>query len=250
MTQRLPERPSLRHLHEQAKDRLAATYSEGRTPSTLDAARTELAEDYGFTAWTELMTEARRMRGDAVGDIPSAQVDLLTELSAAQSHHSFGSLLDHLSATRDLLAEWANSETVCAAGLFHSVYGTQYYKVQSASFDRRTDVAAVIGERAEELAYLFCVTDRRDFFTQMDPAAPALKDRVREVDVAVTPQTIDALIEIEIANGVEQVHPTQAKASTVEWLEDMLRDGEDHMSPGARSALTQLVQRCRAMPTS
>ena len=98
--------------------------------------------------------------------VAAAQLALLKELSTDESPHSGRTLLDHLSGTRDLLVEWANPEHICLGGLFHSIYGTAYYKVQSASLDRRGDVAAVIGERAEALAFLFCVTDRTGFFTQ------------------------------------------------------------------------------------
>ena len=40
-------------------------------------------------------------------------------------------------------------------GLFHSIYGTQYYKVQSADLADRKRIAEVIGPQAEELAFLF-----------------------------------------------------------------------------------------------
>lgn len=165
----------------------------------------------------------------------------MTELSTADRDHSGRTLFDHLSGTRDLLAEWGNDEDICAAGLFHSIYGTQYYKVQSASLDRRRDVAAAIGDRAERMAFLFCVTDRPGFFEQADAEAPVLRDRVHETDVAVDRDTISALIEIEVANIVEQTDPAGLDPARTARARSMLDSGEGLMSEGARAALMALI---------
>lgn len=178
---------------------------------------------------------------------PRAHLELLEELSADEHPHSGRTLLEHLSGTRDLMAAWGNAPEVCAAGLFHSIYGTAYYRIQSASLDRRGDVAAVIGSRAEELAFLFCVTDRTGFLEQASSAEPVLHDRVHEAAIRVTPDTIDALIEIEMANCVEQIDPAQARPGTADWLEQMRDRARGHCSAGAEAALAGLVGRCRAV---
>ena len=237
----LPETPSLVDLHRQAKDQLIEIIERrDNSPSLVDA-KDHVASGYGFATWDALLAEARRRRHDRVGAVPATQAALLTNLSTHDNPHSTGTLFDHLSATRDLLIEWGNDEAVCAAGLFHSIYGTEYYGIRSADLDRRADVAAVIGEEAEALAYLFCMTDRRGFFEQADRAHPVLRDRVHDVEITIAPEVLDGLIEIEIANCVEQIHPSSAKPTTVEGLRGMLEAGGDRMSEGARTALAGLI---------
>lgn len=178
---------------------------------------------------------------------PQAHLDLLEELSVDEHPHSGRTLLEHLSGTRDLLAAWGNGPEVCAAGLFHSIYGTAYYKIQSASLDRRGDVAAVIGAQAEQLAFLFCVTDRTGFLEQASSVEPVLNDRVHEASIRVSPETIDALLEIEMANCVEQIDPARAKPGTADRLQQMQDRARGHVSAGANAALAELVGRCRAV---
>ena len=58
--------------------------------------------------------------------IDQNHLDLLLELNTDDSQHSGGALIDHLRGTHDFLHEWGNEQAVCLAGLFHSIYGTQY----------------------------------------------------------------------------------------------------------------------------
>lgn len=172
--------------------------------------------------------------------IKQDRIELLTALSTDAHEHSGRTLFDHLVHTSELLVAWGNPEQVCDAGLFHSIYGTAYYRVQSASLSRRGEVAAVIGERAEELAFLFCVTDRRWFFDQVGLENPALENRVEGTRLSVDARTIDALVEIEVANWVEQIDPTRVpNAGATSQL--MLHRGGEHLSEGARAALDSLI---------
>ena len=45
------------------------------------------------------------------------------------------------------------------AGLFHSVYGTIYFMPEGGLVENRQNVKDLIGEQAEEIAYLFCIID-------------------------------------------------------------------------------------------
>src|SRR3546814_18378901 len=53
-----------------------------------------------------------------------------------------------------------NPQTICLAGLFHSIYGTAHFRHATLPFSQRRVVKNLIGAEAEALAYLFCVTDR------------------------------------------------------------------------------------------
>jgi hypothetical protein len=94
-------------------------------------------------------------------------------------NHSGRAFFEHLKGVHDLLRDWGNPEHVCVAGLFHSIYGTQYFKHRCLPLNRRAELVDLIGVEAECLVYEFCTQDRA---------------RLRD------PQ----LLEIEAANLIEQ----------------------------------------------
>ncbi|HEY1234711.1 MAG TPA: hypothetical protein VGH22_15135 [Candidatus Binatia bacterium] len=142
--------------------------------------------------------------------------------------------MEHLKGTYELLKKWDNAADVCVGGLFHSIYGTQYYKVQSADLADREHIARVIGSRAEELAFLFCTTDRRGFFAEADKPAPMMVVDIRtKASVPVTPETLNALIQIEVANFIDQFEPETAPVKLIESMKHMLKVGDGHMTKKA-----------------
>ena len=174
--------------------------------------------------------------------IEQRHLELLRELSTDESSHSGRTLLEHLKGTHDLLEKWQNPKNVCVGGLFHSIYGTQYYKVQSADLADRKRIAEVIGPHAEELAFLFCTTDRTGFFTEADKPNPVLVDRTIKDPVPVSSATLAALIEIEVANYIEQVKPDTAPEKLIEHMKYMLRAGNDRMTRNAREEFTRFLE--------
>ena len=60
----------------------------------------------------------------------------------------------------DVLKSWGAGDDVCVAALLHSAYGTDGFQDWSLAWDRREQVRAGIGERAERLVYQYCITDR------------------------------------------------------------------------------------------
>ena len=130
---------------------------------------------------------------------------LLRKLEAHTTSHSRGTLLEHLEGTHDLLAEWGNGPDVCVAGLFHSIYGTYAFDKRSAGLDMRDTIRDAIGAEAERLVHLFCVTDRRCFYDHLGEGRLTLRDIVENRDLAIDRDTLAALIEIEVANVVDQV---------------------------------------------
>ena len=138
--------------------------------------------------------------------IHQKHLDLLLELDTDTNPHTGGVLLEHLRGTHDLLQEWGNDQAVCIGGLFHSIYGTQSYHTRSATLQDRQRIRAVIGERAERLAFLFCVSNRGGFFDALgnnDAALSALWNNVHERPMPVAQDELRDLIEMELANFVE-----------------------------------------------
>lgn len=180
---------------------------------------------------------------------------LLRALDAHVTSHSRGTLLEHLRGTHDLLREWGNGPEVCVAGLFHSIYGTYAFETRSADLGMRDAVARVIGEPAERLVHLFCVTDRRRFYDHLGEARFALHDMVEDRELPVDRATLAALIEMEVANVVDQLprrSPRKARAA-VELYGPAFERAEDYMSAGAaraaRACFRSVLHRSSLTPT-
>lgn len=86
----------------------------------------------------------------------------LRELTSADEYHGEKSFYQHLFNVYSYLKSQSLHNEVCDAGLFHSVYGTEFYHFQSATITREV-VRGYIGEYAEELAHTFCSL-RKDRF--------------------------------------------------------------------------------------
>ncbi len=128
----------------------------------------------------------------------------LESLGTGDTPHHGGSLRDHLEGTYAILCEWRARDALRLAGLFHSIYGTQLFEVATVSRGRRSEIAALIGEEAEAIVYLFSVTDRAEYFRGHAPGAEvSLTDHVARRAVRVAPATLADLIEIHVANDVE-----------------------------------------------
>ena len=92
-----------------------------------------------------------------MNDSISIKIDFLKQLGSDKVKHGNQLLLEHLIGVRDILKKGGAPEYVQDGGLFHSVYGTTYFKPQMTT--DRDAVRYLIGEKAEELAYWFCFLD-------------------------------------------------------------------------------------------
>lgn len=173
---------------------------------------------------------------------------LLRELGAHRTPHSRGTLLEHLRGTRSLLERWGNPPRVCRAGLFHSIYGTYVFEARCASLDERDRVRAVIGEDAEELAYLFCVTDRRGLFSGPLAAWNVLRDVVHDRRLRVAHERLAELVEIEVANVVDQL-PRRSRTKALRAVEhygEAFERRAECLSEGAVEAFRRCFSGVRA----
>lgn len=128
-------------------------------------------------------------------------IAFLEEQQANRTRHSGRMLLDHLVGTHDLLRSWGANETVCLAGLFHSIYGTHRFLHQSWPLSQRDTIRALIGVDPETLVYLFCVTNRPRAFINNDGT---IYDHYRQKSVPLPRAALHDLLEIEAANLLEQ----------------------------------------------
>jgi aspartyl/asparaginyl beta-hydroxylase (cupin superfamily) len=174
---------------------------------------------------------------------------LLREGSADQLHAGSRTLLDHLLGSCSIVGRWGQPLWLQHAALIHSVYGTDSYDPQLLSETRRSEVAAVAGERAERLAYLFCVTPRRPLFAGTHLWARDLPTRSAGIGAsedredAPARAELDALVLLHMANLAEQARA--ADGSPGRWLvrlhdlAELLIDGETIVPPSFVANLAQ-----------
>jgi len=83
------------------------------------------------------------------------KVEFLKNLGCGDVGHKNQTLLDHLVGVYNILKSWDAPEYVRDAGLFHSVYGTTYFKPQMIT--NRKVIQGIIGFQAEVLSYIYCI---------------------------------------------------------------------------------------------
>jgi hypothetical protein len=138
-------------------------------------------------------------------------IAFLKAQGAASHHHGPGrSLLDHLCETAAILHRWGQPAWLQRAALVHSVYGTEVRSRRLVAARRRGEVAALAGERAERIAYLFAAVPRRRLFAGTHRWAPG----------AVAPgadrDELDAVVMLHLANLAEQARGSDGSPGS--WL--------------------------------
>lgn len=102
-------------------------------------------------------TEQRRAWA-AADDI--LHVRMREHVPAALEHNGEEEFAKHLIGVQSVLRSWGAEEHVTNAALFHSIYGTEGFQGYKLPLSYRAEIAALIGARAERLAWIFCVVDR------------------------------------------------------------------------------------------
>ena len=153
---------------------------------------------------------------------------------AGNIRHGGRSLYEHLIGTHELLREWGASEQVRLAGLFHSIYGTRHFRKSAWPLVDRMTIRNLIGDEAEFLAYLFCVTDRPKALLV---AANSLRDHHAGNMHMLDAKTMRSLREIEAANLLDQ--------GGRHWLEK-LRDYD--ISKSAKQTIDKRLEGKRQWP--
>src|SRR5262249_14307823 len=131
----------------------------------------------------------------------------LVELGIEKIGHTNKTYLAHLVGVyRDMEAAGCAPE-VCCAGMFHSIYGTELFQGFKLPLERRGDVRALIGERAERLAYLNCVMDRASFDRALEqPAEPyPVRNRLTGDEVQLNHPDFVDLCRVHLYDWLEQV---------------------------------------------
>jgi hypothetical protein len=131
----------------------------------------------------------------------------LLSLGIEDMAHTGKTYLGHLLAVHRLMLEKGCEFDACRAGMFHSIYGTEEFQRYQLSLERRVEVRALIGERAERLAYLNCAMDRASFdgaLERIEPPYP-MRDRLNGAEVLLNRDDFDDLCRVHLFDWLEQV---------------------------------------------
>lgn len=134
-------------------------------------------------------------------------IDFLHGLGTADVPHSGdkGFLAHLVGVFRDLEA-WECEQDVCRAGLFHSIYGTELFRRFSLPLERRGEVAELIGERAERIAFANCLMDRSTFDALLESAGPyRIHNRETGELIELSREDYDDLVRLHLCDWLEQV---------------------------------------------
>lgn len=131
--------------------------------------------------------------------------DFLVRLGIEQIGHTGKSYLAHLIGVYRIMEAQGCAEEVCRAGMFHSIYGTQLFQGFTLPLERRPEVAALIGERAERLAYLNCVMDRATLDRALATDGPyRITERPTGKVVELSREDFDDLCRVHLYDWLEQ----------------------------------------------
>jgi hypothetical protein len=133
--------------------------------------------------------------------------DFLVGMGVEQVPHSHKSYLAHLIAVYRSLEAQGRPEDVCRAGMFHSIYGTERFRGFTLPLERRNEIRALIGDRAERLAYLNCAMQRATFDAALEQAAGPYRftDRISGEHVELSEQDFTDLCWVHLLDWLEQV---------------------------------------------
>ena len=91
----------------------------------------------------------------------SKEIEYLKSIGCDKLPHSNRTLLEHLIGTTQLLKNLGRSEIEQKAGLFHSIYGTEYYRDSEKLKIKREEIINLIGKECENLVHVFCNLNNR-----------------------------------------------------------------------------------------
>jgi len=128
----------------------------------------------------------------------------LAELGAGDFEHIDGSLIGHLNGTKGLLKQWGATIQLQDAGLYHAAYGTAGFSQNLVSINQRDEIAAIIGQTAEEIVYQYCACDREVFYSRIGQEEnPEFKDRFTGELHNLSDSMLRYFCELTAANEIE-----------------------------------------------
>jgi len=134
-------------------------------------------------------------------------VDFFRALDTSGVSHTGGTYMGHCFAVYRDMQAWGYEEELALAGLFHSIYGTELFQRFKLDLDRRDEVRALIGERAERLAYLNCAVRYESFDAEVLRGTPpySMENRLEGGRIEVAAEDFEDLLRMQLVDRLEQV---------------------------------------------
>ncbi|MGK7878995.1 MAG: DUF6817 domain-containing protein [Crocosphaera sp.] len=157
---------------------------------------------YGFYRWLNQI-----INSSLSTNFPSQSIlNQLQKFGCHSISHMDRDLLNHFLGTYQLLKKWGNKESVCLAGLCHALYGTETFPVALVPLEKRQEIADLIGEKAEKLAFYYSIITRQHFIENVKNSDNfAIKSRLDEQVIFITELEFRQLLEIFLADRLEQI---------------------------------------------
>jgi hypothetical protein len=136
--------------------------------------------------------------------------DYLIRIGADKIPHTNKTYLAHAIGTYRKMKSWGESDALCCAAMFHSIYGTEGFQDFTLPLDQRDELRALIGDYAELLAYANCAMDRASFHAladaDLDPYP--VQDRLTGGSMDLSRQEYEDLMRVHLCDFLEQVERT------------------------------------------
>ena len=153
------------------------------------------------------------------------------KVPAILDHTGSSTFDEHLKGVQAVLRYWNSPQHLSNAGLFHSIYGTEGFQGFSLPLSERAKIQQLIGTKAENLAYIFCVVDRStvdetvfgwdEQHSQIDDEliSSTYKLRARpelgHFDIQLTKEEWLDFLELTLADWLEQVEGAAKKENAL-----------------------------------
>ncbi len=136
------------------------------------------------------------------------------------------------------MKSWGYGEELAQAGLFHSIYGTGLFQSFKLGLERREEVRALIGERAERLAYLNCAVDYESFDREVLRGAPPYRmtDRLNGGTAEIAEADFEDLLKIQLVDRLEQV----PRSERLDFRREAFQAMANRLGPQAVSEFTRI----------
>ena len=133
--------------------------------------------------------------------------DFFQEIGANDVEHTNKTYVGHAIGVYNDLKKWGCEEELAQVGIFHSIYGTEAFQGFTLPVDRRPDVQALIGGRAERLSYFNCAMQRSHFDAQIETSGGpySILDRFTSKEVKISDDDFRDLCTVHLCDWLEQV---------------------------------------------
>ena len=167
----------------------------------------------------------------------------LQVMGAGEFKHLNGSLAAHLRGTEALLRAWGAREALCLAGLYHAAYGTDGYQPALVSVGMRPKIAALIGEDAEEIAYLYGACLRQVYYPRIGTNSQHMfADRFSDSQYEISVERVCDITELILANELEIASGSlEFRVSHGKKLSELFERMRAFVSPSGFEAYRQIL---------